>query len=129
MTLKRNSPPNKGFSLHQNLSFQIGQRHMCAPVTVVTYPWAGLFKAGLRWHRVSVKSGLRSEGFKRYVKYSYICLQIWRLDAFQRREKFIRERLLNKRLKKPGLNFNPLLGLISLRKSGPWTLLPHSIRT
>ena len=44
---------------------------------------------------------------------------IWWLDAFQRREKIILERLLNRGMKKLGLKFNPGLALSSLRTAEP----------
>ena len=53
-----------------------------------------------------------------------LLIRIWWLDARYRIEEMIPKRLSNKGVKKSRLKLNPVLALIRLRTTGPWSLNP-----
>ena len=66
------------------------------------------------WNLISGLKTLRENSVQIFL------LAIWSLDVLKRIVKIFPKRLLNKEIKKPGLKFNPGLGLIGLWTTGPW---------
>ena len=81
--------------------------------------WAGLFKAGLTYPKVSTKFEFRYESLK--SKFSLI-LFVYNLviKYSKQNKKIFRENVFNEKKKRPGLKFNPGLALTGLRTTGPW---------
>ena len=78
---------------------------------------------GLVWNLISGLKTLRENSVQIFL------LAIWSLDVLKRIVKIFPKRLLNKEIKKPGLKFNPGLGLIGLWTTGPCSLLRSFVQS
>ena len=74
----------------------------CDACTVRT--WAGLFKDGFRWPRVSAKVEFRYKSLKSLIPFTSFLSTSWWLDTLKNnRENYLKIFCLNKKKKKPGL--------------------------